>query len=92
MMNLFPILSFNATIEERLEKLIEECQEVIKATQMDASTQEILSEYMDTIEVCLTNIHMCYSDIEIEDALKLHRQKMLDRKYEIKSWLEIERL
>lgn len=92
MMNLFPILSFNATIEERLEKLIEECQEVIKATQMDASTQEILSEYMDILEVCLTNIHMCYSDIEIEDALKLHRQKMLDRKYEIKSWLEIERL
>lgn len=92
MMNLFPILSFNATIEERLKKLIEECQEVIKATQMDASTQEILSEYMDILEVCLTNIHMCYSDIEIEDALKLHRQKMLDRKYEIKSWLEIERL
>ena len=92
MMNLFPILSFNATIEERLEKLIEECQEVIKATQMDASTQEILSEYMDILEVCLTNIHMCYSDIEIEDALKLHRQKMIDRKYEIKSWLEIERL
>ena len=92
MMNLFPILNFNATIEERLKKLIEECQEVIKATQMDASTQEILSEYMDILEVCLTNIHMCYSDIEIEDALKLHRQKMLDRKYEIKSWLEIERL
>lgn len=91
-MNLFPILSFNATIEERLEKLIEECQEVIKATHMNASTQEILSEYMDILEVCLTNIHMCYSDIEIEDALKLHRQKMLDRKYEIKSWLEIERL
>ena len=92
MMNLFPILNFNATIEERLKKLIEECQEVIKATQMNASTQEILSEYMDILEVCLTNIHMCYSDIEIEDALKLHRQKMLDRKYEIKSWLEIERL
>lgn len=87
---IMPVLEFkNATHEERLDKLTEEYNEVIEAVKENKQLEEILSEYIDTIQVCITNMYHIAKHEEVEEAFTKHELKMIDRGYDIKSCLSM---
>jgi NTP pyrophosphatase (non-canonical NTP hydrolase) len=87
---ILPILEFKkATQQERLDKLTEEYTEVMNAVRQNAPLEETLSEYMDIIQVCITNMYQIAKNEEVEQAVTTHQIKMIDRGYDVKGCLAV---
>lgn len=88
-----PIFQASQTIFEQLNKVKEECNEVLDAYGFEESKERIASEIFDLLQATINLLHQDYSELEIEQAAKEHNLKMLERVksrgYNIKSFVKI---
>ena len=87
---MYPIHDFGKNVGTygQLEKVLEECEEVRSAVIVESS-ERIIEECCDLIQATFNMIEILEPG-GVQNALELHTQKMVDRGYPVKYYIEME--